>query len=99
MTTRDDLAALTNLEHFRVLVKVLRDRHFQNQIGGEQWSLTEPEEMTLWEIIKELDAETKEAPMRGDTTMRSTPSKTAGTSRTTSGSRKRKPLGESDHER
>lgn len=42
-------------EQERVLIRVLKDRMFQNLIGGEEWGLTEAEEMTLWEIIESLD--------------------------------------------
>lgn len=37
-----------------VLRKVLLDKTFQNLIGAEEWSLTEDEEMELWEIIDQL---------------------------------------------
>lgn len=39
----------------RVLIRVLKSRELQNMIGGEEWDLTEAEEMILWEIIKSLD--------------------------------------------
>jgi hypothetical protein len=39
----------------RVLIRVLKSYHLQNLIGGEEWDLTEAEEMILWEIIKSLD--------------------------------------------
>lgn len=39
----------------RVLIRVLKSYHLQNLIGGEEWDLTEAEEIMLWEIIKSLD--------------------------------------------
>ena len=38
-----------------VLRKVLAEGVFQNIIGGETWSLTEVEEETLWDIIKQSE--------------------------------------------
>lgn len=37
----------------QVLQKVLLSDQVQNLIGGEEWDLTENEEMLLWKIIKE----------------------------------------------
>lgn len=38
-----------------VLEKMLLDRTFQNMIGGEEWSLTEEEEVILWDIIRKVE--------------------------------------------
>lgn len=43
-------------QEWAVLRKLLTDRMVQNMIGGEEWSLTEEEEMTLWLIIKTVEA-------------------------------------------
>ena len=40
-----------------VIKKILGDTHFQNIIGGGEWSLTDDEEGELWRIIRLLAPE------------------------------------------
>jgi hypothetical protein len=40
-----------------VIKKILGDTHFQNIIGGGEWSLTDDEESELWNIIRLLAPE------------------------------------------
>jgi hypothetical protein len=44
-------------EQLRVLKNVLTDRVFQNLIGGEEWDLSEADEMILWDMIHAAEKE------------------------------------------
>lgn len=45
-----------------VIKKILGDTHFQNIIGGGEWSLTDDEEGELWSIIRLLAPESMRRP-------------------------------------
>lgn len=49
----DDLT----LEERNVLRKVLLSTQLQLLIGGEEWDLTEDEEIILWQIIRRAEAQ------------------------------------------
>jgi hypothetical protein len=36
------------------IVKAIKSRAFQDLIGAEEWTLTEPEEFLLWDAIRKL---------------------------------------------
>ena len=53
MRTFDNLTT----EEEAVLIKMLRDRYFQDLIGTGEWGLSEAEENILWDLIKALPDE------------------------------------------
>jgi hypothetical protein len=55
MTTQKKIMDKLTPEEQAVVRKVLLSTQVQNEIGAENWTLTETEEMTLWDVIHKLD--------------------------------------------